>query len=105
MMKAHIYNVFVWVACGEGYKYYVHAIAAHSSKEAENLLISKGVVSCNGSIFINTDEHVNNQTNSEILPYYTACVHEPGVVPKHEYETLFKQSKILYWNYWCYECW
>lgn len=83
-MKAHIFTVFVWTAVEEGYSYAVHAIAAHTSAEAEEIVKADGMIQPGDAAFIYTDEHVNEHHRSNILAYYTTWSHDKSV-PIREY--------------------
>lgn len=83
-MKAHIFTAFVWSAVEEGYSYAVHAIAAHTSAEAEEILKADNMIQPGDAAFIYTDEHVNSQYRSNILAYYTTWSHDKSV-PIREY--------------------
>lgn len=84
-MKAHIFKAVVWSAVNGGYTYGCHAIAAHTSAEAEEIMKDDFLIQPGDAAFIYTDEHVESYDRSALLCYYSKFSHPEEVTPIREY--------------------
>lgn len=84
-MKAHIFTAFVWTAVEKGYTYECHAIAAHTSAEAEEILKGDFLCAPGDASFIYTDDHVESYYRSAMLCYFSKFNHPEKIVSIPEY--------------------